>query len=168
MSLVIMSVVFCLFVFFISKMQIMNLEGEVKRTWDKQGWCFFKQYPSDTCASVASTDGALCQTASDIRSYFGRILLKLRQTEWGWTWAGAAWFWQFCIKYTDSFPVCVCVCVMNSYWPFLYPTGVSPYFFTHLPPPSIFSKTLKLVTNIYLNKCWQTIFHLCFMLKVFR
>lgn len=36
-SLVIMSVVFCLFVFFISKMQIMNLEGEVKRTWDKQG-----------------------------------------------------------------------------------------------------------------------------------
>lgn len=36
-SLVIMSVVFCLFVFFISKMQIMNLEGEVKLTWDKQG-----------------------------------------------------------------------------------------------------------------------------------
>lgn len=36
-SLVIMSVVFCLFVFYISKMQIMNLEGEVKRTWDKQG-----------------------------------------------------------------------------------------------------------------------------------
>lgn len=36
-SLVIMSVVFCLFVCFISKMQIMNLEGEVKRTWDKQG-----------------------------------------------------------------------------------------------------------------------------------
>lgn len=32
----VMSVVFYLFVFFISKMQIMNLEGEVKRTWDKQ------------------------------------------------------------------------------------------------------------------------------------
>lgn len=36
-SLVIMSVVFCLFGFFISKMQIMNLEGEVKLTWDMQG-----------------------------------------------------------------------------------------------------------------------------------